>query len=129
MGNQEGEVSWGLLRTLELPLQIPQGLSLVTVCLTWEKPLVLTHLARCTHSPIQGRTLLCFAKVGVVWVAAPELFAGVKGPELEENITPSVYHATLPPQLTMQNATPSPRFYNLNWPMNMPVWVGAASSI
>lgn len=46
---------------------------------------VLTHLARRTHSPVEWGTLLCLAKVRVVGVTAPQLFAGVKGPELEEN--------------------------------------------
>ena len=90
------------------PLQILQGLPLVIVCLKGEEPLLLTHLARRTHSTIQWRTLLCLAKVGVVWVAAPELFAGVEGPELEEKITPSVYQPALPPGQTIQSATPSP---------------------
>lgn len=126
-----GESGWG--GQLGPPEKAPgltlQGLPLVTVCLKCEKPLVLTHLARCTHRPIQWRTLLCLAKVGVIWMAAPQLFAGVEGPELEENTIRSVYQATLPPQLTMQNVTPSPRSYNLDWSVNMPVWVGAASSI
>ena len=44
-----------------------------------------THLARRTHGPIQGGALLGLAKVGIVRVAAPQLLAGVKGPELKEN--------------------------------------------
>lgn len=47
-------------------------------------PSAPTHLARCTHGPVQGGPLLGLAKVGIVRVAAPQLFAGVEGPELKE---------------------------------------------
>lgn len=94
--------------------------------MTREEHLVLTHLARCTHSPVQWGALLGLAKVRVVGVTAPQLFAGVKGPELEENaLSLSGY-----PRLSQatQNATPSAQCYNLNWPVSMPMWVGAASA-
>ena len=55
------------------------------LCMSRCLPSAPTHLARCTHGPIQGRPLLRLAKVGVVRVAAPQLLARVKGPELEES--------------------------------------------
>lgn len=53
--------------------------------MSWGLPSALTHLARCTHGPIQWGALLGLAKVGIVRVAAPQLLAGIEGPELEEN--------------------------------------------
>ena len=65
-------------------LQGPAGPALES-CARPCLPSALTHLARRTHGPIQGRPLLCLAKVGVFRVAAPQLFARVEGPELEES--------------------------------------------
>lgn len=90
-GRSSGEWRVGLLggrqgspEMTPAPLQGPAGSSLES-CARPCLPSALTHLARRTHGPIQGRPLLCLAKVGVFRVAAPQLFARVEGPELEES--------------------------------------------
>lgn len=51
------------------------------------------YLARCTLGSVQRRPLLGLAEIGVVGVAAPQLFAGVIGAELwkEEKYTAMVF--------------------------------------
>jgi len=42
-----------------------------------------SHLSWCTHGPVQRRPFLCFAEVGVLGVATPQLLAWVKCAELK----------------------------------------------
>lgn len=42
-----------------------------------------SHLSWCTHGPVQRRPFLCFAEVGVLGVATPQLLAGIKSTELK----------------------------------------------
>lgn len=55
---------------------------------TWTCTSVLAHSTRshlswCTHGPVQRRPFLCFAEVGVLGVATPQLLAGIKRTELK----------------------------------------------
>lgn len=43
-----------------------------------------SHLSWCTHGPVQRRPFLCFAEIGVLGVATPQLLAGVKRTELKD---------------------------------------------
>lgn len=44
---------------------------------------ISSHLSWCTHGPVQRRPFLCFAEIGVLRVATPQLLAGIKCTELE----------------------------------------------
>lgn len=42
-----------------------------------------SHLSWCTHGPVQRRPFLCFAEVGVLRVATPQLLTGIKRTKLK----------------------------------------------